>query len=122
MILLDPITRIGDRERDGFADADLPAAQPTDVQHISTDDFSRLDIEDAGRSALGFTEVQARRRDGPGVESQATGGVGGMAVGATLATDGGLAFWFKGGNTTRGPTLRELMSTGWSCSYCMVSL
>ena len=36
---------------------------------------------------------------------------GGTAPGATLAADGGLPFWFSGGNTTRGPDL-ALTSTG----------
>ena len=38
-------------------------------------------------------------------------GAAGGAPGATLAVDGGLAFWFSGGNTTRGPDL-ALTSTG----------
>ena len=35
----------------------------------------------------------------------------GSAPGETLASGGGLPFWFSGGNTTRGPDL-ELTSTG----------
>jgi hypothetical protein len=34
------------------------------------------------------------------------------ADGDTLEAGGGLAFWFSGGNTTRGPPERELTSTG----------
>ena len=37
---------------------------------------------------------------------------GGTADGDTLATDGGFAFWFSGGNTTRGPPALALTSTG----------
>ena len=38
-----------------------------------------------------------------------------LLPGATLAVDGGLAFWFSGGNTTRGPALAiSLTSTGCS--------
>lgn len=36
----------------------------------------------------------------------------GTADGETLATDGGFAFWFSGGNTTRGPPALALTSTG----------
>ena len=35
-----------------------------------------------------------------------------MLDGDTLATGGGFAFWFSGGNTTRGPPALALTSTG----------
>ena len=45
-----------------------------------------------------------------GIVPLAAAGIG--ADGETLAAGGGLAFWFSGGNTTRGPPDLELTSTG----------